>query len=159
MSIRKAIGAASALTLFAIALLVWATTHKDSGIKVTVLFAGYTNTANRVRLAVMRVNNGSATMVRRWAVYDVKVKSERMPRRPRCFGQDASLAPGQSELYLFPAYTNEGDWRVMLYFSKADLHLSLVDAREKLPSCLRRLVPTSFQSVPSEPVWSDWITN
>ena len=160
MPVRKpAIVAALVLILATLAMLLWAATHRASAINVTVAFAGYTNTASGVRLAAFRVTNASDMTVRRWAEYDVGVKNERLPRLPRHFGQARFIAAGQSELYAVPAYTNQGNWRVMLYFSRADLRVSILDAEERVPPSVLRFVPTGLQSVPSEPAWSDWISN
>ena len=146
------------LATCALAMLLWGATHPASALKVSVSFEGYTNTTSGAQLAIFKVTNCGRVRVRRWAEYDVGVKNEPQPRRPRHFGQDASLEPGQSDLYAVPAYTNQGDWRVMLYFSRADLRLRVIDAQSKFPPALLRLVPTSLQSVTSLPVWSDWIS-
>lgn len=69
-----------------------------SRLKVTVLFAGYTNSPSGMRLAVFQITNHSDVTIRRWAVYHLESQdnpSLRLYSIQR--GSHVLLAAGQSE--------------------------------------------------------------
>jgi len=123
---------------------------------LSVTFSGYTNDNAGERLARMTVTNRSGLALRRESHGRVEYRTG--PQKISGFhvAIPVSLSSGQSEVYLVPAPTNRGMWRVAFKILRVDRRFEMVD-RARQRSLLPQRLHERLYNDRIELCWSDWI--
>ena len=122
--------------------------------KVAVLFQGFTNNSQGVRLASFCISNCSRTTMIRWGHYGVETRQTPWQKAPQSIlGYKASLLPGQAESVSLPVPTNSGAWQAVLFFSKDGWRYR---SAMNTNSILMRVTAQNGLSIPTELWKSEW---
>jgi hypothetical protein len=144
------------LLLIAGTAVLWLLPRPATAFRLSVSFAGYTNNSSGAPVPAFIITNSSTIPVRRWDFCEIEeqqtsLKYEMHP------GPDAYLSRGDAEILALPKITNQGPWRVTLYFTRDGWRRRFIRNRSRWWSWA---VPNRF--IPNEPVehhiTSDWLT-
>jgi hypothetical protein len=125
-------------------------------LRIDVSFTGYSNDAAGIRLATFALTNNSTVKVLEWGVYRIQSlhhTNDAIVYKPGSI-RSTRLGPGQGEVFVFAAPSNQGSWRIQGYCSRVGLRQRLNDVVSE------PFLPERFRGVPSD-YWprSEWIND
>lgn len=141
------------LLLLSMCAIFWQTKPSGGPVKITVTFSGFTNDGTGFRFAAFRVSNPSGARLFRWPFYAIEENGQVAGVRRASFARGATLAPGQSSVYLLPVPTSEAPWRAVFHFSRDNWRRKLAG----MPSWVRGVVPSRLLALPVQEGLSEWI--